>query len=376
MSTDVTLANWRTAPFSQYAFQHVGEVVPTARIAADPGDLWPLQVAPKSLDGFALGGGDTPMDLAGFMTATTGDALLVMLDGKIVHETYANGMTAQTPHILMSASKSVTGLIAGILADRGALDVAASVSSVLPEMAGTPYADTPVRDLLDMRVGLDFDLATTQAYAAATGWDPADPPSDLHSFLSSMTAATSGQSPFRYLSSNTDLLGWIIERVGGDSFANLVSELLWKPLGAEHDASITLDPCGAPRCTGGFSMVARDFARLGQLMVQDGARGARQIVPAAWIADIEQNGDRQAWAKGEWAGAFGAKQASYRGNWYVVDDDPAHIFAMGIHGQNLFVDRAHRLVVVKFSTWPQPIDYRAMALTHHAFAEIRRLVVG
>jgi CubicO group peptidase (beta-lactamase class C family) len=108
--------------------------------------------------------------------------------------------------------------------------------------------------------------------------------------------------PFRYVSANSDLVGWALERATGHSFADLVSELLWRPPGAEQPASITLTPSGLSRTTGGFSMVARDVARLGQLILQHGRREAGAIVPEAWIEDVWTNGDREAWKAGEWAG--------------------------------------------------------------------------
>jgi CubicO group peptidase (beta-lactamase class C family) len=96
-----------------------------------------------------------------------------------------------------------------------------------------------------------------------------------------------------------------MEQANGESFADLASRLLWGPLGAEQPAFITLDPDGAPRCTGGYCATVRDFARLGQLMVDGGRRGEVQVVPPALIDDIAAGGDPQAWATGEWGQVFG-----------------------------------------------------------------------
>src|SRR5204862_5474770 len=98
-----------------------------------------------------------------------------------------------------------------------------------------------------------------------------------------------------YVSPNTDLLGWVIERAAGERYADLMSELLWKPMGAARSAYITVDRLGAPRCAGGVCATARDLARVGQLILDGGARGSRQIVPESWIDDITRCGDRQAW---------------------------------------------------------------------------------
>lgn len=99
----------------------------------------------------------------------------------------------------------------------------------------------------------------------------------MHAFfagLKGFPAPTGG--PFRYVSANTDLLGWAVERATGRAFPDLLGELVWVPLGAEHDAALTLDWHGAPRCAGGLCASARDLARLGQLLVDGGRRDARR----------------------------------------------------------------------------------------------------
>lgn len=368
------LSNWRTAPFSRWAFRNVGRIIPTApiRAAAEPRPL------PEDLQSFAdfrlAAEGGTMLGLDEFLGQTATDAFLVLRDGRIVFEFYADGMDAKTPHILMSASKSVTGLLAGLLGAEGLIDPDAPVSDLAPEVAGSAYRGATLRHLLDMRTGVVLDERELRAYAAAANWDPVSEEErgiDLHSFLSATKAAPRPHGgPFSYVSANTDLLGWALERAGGKSFAELVSERIWKPMGAEQDASITLDRSGSPRCTGGVSATARDMARLGQLLLEKGSRDGKRIVPADWIDDVVTQGDREAWAKGDFAPAFGGMTMSHRGNWYTIHDAPRTLFAMGIHGQNLFVDLENGIVIVKLSSLGLPIDIRALTLTHRAVPAI------
>lgn len=374
------ISNWRVPPFSRWAFRNLPDILPCAVIPAAPGQARELPEASCSLESFSIAsGGGRTLDFDQFLEATVTDALVVMLDGYIVHEFYAPGMTADTRHILMSASKSIVGLIVGTLVRDGLLDMEAKVATVLPEAAGSAWADATLRQLIDMRTGVVLDPDSLAAYNSSTGWDPAVPglPSDLRTFFETTKATTNPHDgPFRYTSANTDLLGWIIERATGQTFASLVSERLWKRMGAAADGFITVDRRGLARCTGGIGATARDFARIGQLVLDGGERDGQSIIPADWIDDIGHNGDRQAWAEGEFAGAFPARHMSYRGGWYVIEDDPRTLFAMGIHGQNLFVDRTNRLVIAKLSTHAAPIDNRAQALTHRAMPEIRRCLVG
>lgn len=357
--------NWRTRPHSTWAFQHVRDLIPVADIANDP-----ARAAPFPTDIAAL-------DLAEFQQLTRTDALVVMHKGCVVHESYDAGMAAHTPHILMSATKSVVGLVAGVLHGAGLLDVDAHVSDIVPELARTAFQGATVRQLLDMRTGVLMDAQAAEAYRAATGWDPVpagEAPSDLRTFFETSTATHAPHGgPFKYTSANTDLLGLVMERVAGQPFATLASERLWAPMGAEDPAYITVDAKGAARCTGGLCATARDLARVGWLVLQQGrAADGRAVVPAGWIDDIWHGGDAEAWNQGEFAAGFAGMRMRYRSGWYVVDDAPGMLFAMGIHGQHLFVDPRNELVVAKLSSQNQPIDAIATARTLRAVGAIRR----
>ena len=374
-------SNWRVSPNSRWAFHHVSELIPTAPIANAPGDVWTLPSAPRAMDGFALKAADgSPMSFDAMLAATETDAIVILRDGAIVHERYFNGNGPHRPHILMSASKAVVGLMAGLLQRDGAINLDALVSDYVPEVAATAYRGATLRNLIDMRTGVVLDEAAASAYDAASNWDPPlEQPASFSRFFATLKAPDASHGgPFRYISPNTDLFGLAVQRATGRSFADLTSELLWKPLGAEDAAGITTDDEGAPRTTGGVCATARDLARIGQLIVQGGRRGETQIVPPSWIEDIATGGDHEAWARGEWGAVFGfvGSKLRYRSGWYIVDDDPRWMFAMGIHGQNLFVDRANRIVIAKLSSQAIRFDYRAVQITHAASEEIRRVLLG
>ncbi|MEO9902950.1 serine hydrolase [Nisaea sp.] len=364
--TQVTLANWRTTPFSRWAFHHVREIVASADIPNDPGAVSGLLEAPGGLDRLTL---DDGVSFADFLANTDTDGIVVLRRGQLVFESYANGMDAFTPHILMSVSKSLLGLISGILIEDGSLDPSALVTSYVPEVAGTAYKGATVRHLLDMRAGVAFDedyLATSGPiieYRKAQNWNPLEPgerPSDLRSFFATMTDADGAhEGSFHYVSPNTDLLGWVIERASGKRYADLISEKLWRPMGAERSAYITVDRFGAPRCAGGFCATVRDLARVGQLLVE----GGRGVVPAGWIDDLIAGGDAAAWAAGDFADLFGGAPMRYRSKWYVEDGAAPLLFGYGVHGQNLYVDRENEIVVAKVSSQALPVDEERNALT-------------
>jgi len=368
----VTLANWRTAPYMTWAFQHVREIVPSADIPSAPGDVWKLTPEPVDFSSFGFEHGGKRYGLDRFVDETDTDGLVILHRGKVVLERYGNGMAADTPHILMSVSKSLTAIVAGILIEQGRLDPEQKIASIIPELKDTVYSSATVRHVLDMRVGIDFDedyLATSGPiveYRKATNWNPLAPgerPNDLRTFLGSLTARSGPDGgPFHYVSTNTDLLGWLLERTSGIRFADLMSNLLWKPIGAQCPAYITVDRLGAPRCAGGICITTMDLARVGQLIVQNGKRGDTQIIPARWIEDTLSGGDPKAWAAGDMISYFGDRPMHYRNKWYVLRDSNI-AFGLGVYGQNVFVDKANEIVIAKLSSQPPPLDKNLIDLT-------------
>ncbi|MGQ0655534.1 MAG: serine hydrolase domain-containing protein, partial [Betaproteobacteria bacterium] len=233
-----TLANWRTAPFNKWAFHHVRELIPTAEIRNDPARVKTLPEAPADL------GADE------FLRETDSDGVVVLHRGRKILERYANGMDATSPHILMSVSKSMLGLLAGILAERKSLELERPVADYLPEVADTAYRGASVRHLLDMRAGIEWDenYAATSGpiveYRKATGWnalEPGEAPSDLLSFYRQLKGGRAHGGKFDYISPNTDLLGLVIERAAQRPYAELMSELVWKPIGAATAGYITVE---------------------------------------------------------------------------------------------------------------------------------------
>jgi len=362
--SQVTLANWQDPPFNRWAFRHMREIIPSQLIPAGPGGGSPLPAADGPLP-------DPPVVRLDGSTATAAevfagtytDALVVLHDGRLVAEEYGDGMTAATPHLLMSVSKSVVSCVAGVLAGRGQLDPAAPVTDYVPEAAASGYAGAAVRDLLDMRTGAAFRETYTALDAEvrvmerSMGWRPAEPgdPAGMYPYLITLGREGPHGGAFTYRSADTDMLGWVCERASGTRMADLISALIWRPIGAERDAEITCDPLGSAIHDGGVSATARDLARFGQMLIDDGTAGGHQVVPAGWLDDARgpEPGVREAFAATD--NELALPGGWYRSKFWVIPgyDGPV-LVCLGIHGQLVYADRAARTVVAKFSSWPDP----------------------
>ena len=378
MDPSVTLANWRTVPYSTRSYHHVDQIVPVRRIPCS-GNVWELTADPQPLD--ALVFKDLTGQERGFaeaLEATATRGLVVLHKGRLVNEWYGGEYDGATPHILFSVSKSLTAATAGILVEQGRLDPDGPVVEYIPEAAGSAYGDCTVRHVLDMTVSSSFtedyvDLSGDYGrYRRATLWEPARPgedPGTLHALLATLSPAPEPHGQiFRYLSPNSDFLGWLVERAGGRDFAGLFSDLVWKPLGAEAEAYITVDAEGTPRTAGGICALPRDLARFGEMMRLDG----KGILPAWWVADIRQNGDSEPWKRGSMVNLF--PEGRYHSKWYQTGLASGAYCAIGIHGQWLWIDPKHEVVIAKVSAQKDPVNNDTDYLLVRFFEAICRTV--
>ncbi len=393
LADQVTLANWQDPPFSSWAFRHTREVIPSHRIPAAGAAAVPLPVADRPrvvADRSPVGEVTlTRLDastgtLDEVLADTHTDAFVLLHDGHLVEERYGEGMAPHTTHLVMSVSKSLVGCVTGILDERGLLDPQDQVSRFVPEITGSGYDGATVRHLLDMRTGVAFREAYTEPDAEvrvmerSMGWrPPADgDPIGVYGYLASVKPDRAHGGPFTYRSADTDLLGWVCERAAGTRMADLISELVWQPIGAEFDADLTCDAVGTGVHDGGICATAQDLARFGQLLLDDGVAAAgtpdqRRVVPAGWLTDARHPDldVREAFAASDNVAVLPG--GWYRNQfWFVPGHNGTVLMCLGIHGQMIHVDFATRTVAVKLSCWPDAQNPNHLIDTIRAFGAV------
>jgi len=269
--------------------------------------------------------------------------IVVLHDDKLRLERYAPGYSAAGRWVSFSVAKSLTSTLVGVAIKDGYIS---SVDDVLtryiPELRDSAYDGVTVRHLLTMTSGAKWneDYADVKSDVALFYSAPVDPGMDATiSYMMKLARdATPGQK-WHYSTGETNLIGLLVARATKKDLATYASEKIWARYGMERDASWMLDRTGHEQGGCCIQATTRDYARFGQFIL-DGARiDGQSIVADGWLeaatrkqVDIGQSG-------------FG-----YGYQWWTRDNGTFNAF--GIHGQQIHIDPARRLVVAINSAWP------------------------
>ena len=349
-------------PRTRWSFAHMRQLVPSTAVSRGDGPASALpQALRNDLDALVaepLGGG-TPFTWQQSLSLNYTDAICVLHRGRVVYERYLGVMTPRHLHMAMSVTKSYTGLLAATLAHEGLIDPQRPVTHYVPELAGTAYDGARVADVQDMRIGVRYseDYANPEAeiwqHVRAGGVFPKPPgyigPESYYAFLRTLKAEGPHGADFFYKTVNTDVLGWVLRRVTGQTFGQLLSDRLWQPLGCEADAALLVDPEGTEFAGGGLNPTLRDMARLGECMRCNGAFNGRQVVPEGVVHDIRFNGSTEAFRAN---GPVTLPGGAYRHMWWITNDAHGAFAARGVHGQAIWVDPKAELVIARFGSHP------------------------
>lgn len=278
-------------------------------------------------------------------------ALLVVHQDRLVYERYLDGAGPDVRETSFSAAKSVVSTLVGIAADEGLLDVGEPVTTYLPELAerDTRFARISVRDLLTMSSGIGYvEQGLPWSDDALTYYG-----TDLRELALEHTRVEEEPGrTWRYDNYHPLLLGLVLERVTGTSVSEFMAERLWQPLGAEADASWSLDSgrSGFEKMESGVNAVPRDFARFGLMMLHDGEWNGRRIVSRQWV--------REATA----VSTESDPAPFYQFLWWVGasrdGEERAPFYALGKYGQVVAVFPEHDMVIVRLGSTDAGVDWQ------------------
>ncbi|PIF78853.1 hypothetical protein CLU95_6052 [Variovorax sp. 54] len=376
-------------PAMRWSVSNFRQLMPTVNVSRGLGAPTALpQALRQDIDTLSFTPLDakTPMTWDASLAATYTDGILVLHRGRVVYERYFGVLKDDGQHGAMSVTKSVVGTLGAMLVAEGTLDANKPVADYVPELAKSAFGNATVRQVLNMTTGLKFseDYADPKAevWAHAQAGNPLPKPKDYtgprsyYEFLQTVQPEGKHGEGFGYKTVNSDVLGWVIARATGRTVAQLLSERIWRHLGAEQDAYFTVDSIGTPFAGGGLNTGLRDLARFGEMLRNDGRVKGRQIVPKAAVEDIRRGGDKAAFVKGGYPLLQGW---SYRNMWWVTHNDHGAYMARGVHGQRIYIDPKAEMVIVRYASHPiagnaanDPVTLPAFeALGRHLLAQRR-----
>ncbi|MGH8820429.1 MAG: serine hydrolase domain-containing protein [Rhodoferax sp.] len=374
-------------PQMRWSFANFRQLTPTSNIAR--GD-WPVSVLPKAerkeIDALAF----TPMARTDSMTwaqslaANYTDAIVILHKGQIVYERYMGVMTPSQHHIAFSVTKSVFGTLAAMLVDEGKLDERALVTSLIPELKNTAYEGATVRHVMDMTIGVQYSenyadpQAEIWAHARAGGVMPRPAgysgPDSFYAFLQTLKKDGEHGTGFYYKTVNSDVLGWLIRRATGQGVGAVLSECIWRRMGAEHDGYMLIDSTGTEFAGGGFNCTLRDLARFGEVLRLDGFYNDQQIISKAVVADIRKGASKTDY---ETCGLTATTKGwSYRNMWWVTHNEHGAYSARGIHGQAIYIDPMAQMVIARFGSHPLAGNFNFDPTSLPAFHAVAKHLMG
>jgi CubicO group peptidase (beta-lactamase class C family) len=300
-----------------------------ARLIEAPQRATPLERAPIDLDDERIGG--RPLEELLSDSSTT--AFIVLRGDTVVYERYFDGHDRTSIQTSFSVAKSFASALVGIAVEEEAIgDVDDPITRYLPELLERDrrFGQITIAHLISMTSGLRYEESglpwgdDAQTYYGTDLRDLA---------LADTEIVEPPGTRWHYNNYNPLLVGMILERATGVPVAEYLERKLWRPLGAEFDASWSLDSedSGFEKMESGINARAIDFARLGVLYLRDGTWLGRQIVPRAWIR----------------ASTTAASVAYHYGYWWWVEPGGGFL-ARGNLGQFVFVDPRRDVVIARF----------------------------
>ena len=292
----------------------------------------PVSAIPKGAD-LTL----TP-EVEQWITDRTVTALVVLKDGEMVHECYHHGTSDTDLRISWSVAKSYLSALFGVIVSEGTIaSLDDPVTKYVPALKGGAYDGASIRNVLNMASGITFNE------------DYLDQKSDINKMGRVLALGKSMDgfaaelkeshakpgATWLYVSIDTHILGMVIRGATGRDIPTLLSEKMIAPMGLEATPYYVTDGDGVAFVLGGLNLRTRDYARMGQMFLQNGYFNGQQIIPADWVA-----------ASTTPSAPTGEDEFQYGYQWWMPKDARnGEFLARGIYGQYVYINRPLGVVI-------------------------------
>ncbi|QAA81229.1 class C beta-lactamase-related serine hydrolase [Aequorivita sp. H23M31] len=313
--------------------------------------IFPSIQVSKSSQPFPLkqGGSISPQwkdrtTLTSYMDSNRIKGIIVLQDGNIKLEKYADGIDEKTLWTSFSMAKSVSSMLLGVALKEGDIkNMDDRLERYIPEFLGHDYGKVTVRQLLTMTSGIAWneDYEDPNSDVAQMYQQPCVNREDhILTYMKPLKFVYEPGTHWNYSTGETDLVGILIQKATGKSLSEYLSEKIWQPFGMEHCAYWLADECSNLNIGGsGLSASLRDYSRLGLLMLNRDVQDEKNIFSKEWLDDatsllypVNDQGD------------------GYGYLWWRFKD--GNYAAVGIFGQMIYVNPDKNLVIAQIAAWP------------------------
>lgn len=283
-----------------------------------------------------------------YMQRQRSTAVLIVHSGEIVAERYNYDRTPQMRMLSNSMSKTINALGIMKALEEGLINsLDDTAATYVPELKGTLYGETKIVDLMRMASGAKF----TEDYSKTDDRFKFNHVAYTQGFIAAAKTVTERSDPpgvrFNYTSSQTAVLGLVLRGATHRTLCDYVDEKIWKPIGAQSEATWLLNPAdGTEIAMGSFNATVRDYARLGMMMAHDGRVNGQQIISAEHIRDMTDAMRQPAAFRPRIMQWHGSTYSGYGLQTWLLPGTQRHFALYGIYGQAIFVDPDLDIVMV------------------------------
>lgn len=311
---------------------------------------------------------DEILDSKTFLENSQTSGIIVLKNDTVVFEKYFHPLTEYGKHISWSVCKSMVSAMMGIAIREGLVkSISDSVDTYVPNLKGSGYEGTSIKDVLQMSTGIAFDEdyhnfksdinRLGRVFALGSSFDK---------FVKSLKQVKEPGTYHDYISMDTQVLGMIIREASGMSLSAFLEQYIWRPMGAESSAYWLKDRKGMEAAFGGLNCRLRDFARFGLMYANNGFANGRQVIPEKWVHDSVNSTEKHLQA-GDLP-ELSSHIYGYGYQWWLPESETGEYMAMGVYNQFIYVDPASKIVIVKNSSnYNYAIEKRETTYRHLAF---------
>jgi CubicO group peptidase (beta-lactamase class C family) len=345
--------------------RNMKRIFPWRDIAASPVPVM-FPKAEKSLPSeFQFDGGTKKLDE--FLQRTQTTSLVVIKNGAIISEKYFQGADEKSQFTSWSVAKSFLSTMVALAIKDGLIkSLDDQAEQYVPELKGKAYGSVTIRQLLQMSSGIKFDETYTNQLSDINMlfYRVFLAGASINDVLSGYEREVPAGTRFKYISSDSQVLSWVLTKASGMPLSQYIQTRLWAPLGMESAAYWSIEREGGAEvayCC--LNATARDFAKLGQLYLDQGKWNGQQFLPEGWVKEATRPSFD--YLKPE---ASALKIRGYQYQWWVPAGHDGEYFANGVWGQMIWVSEKTNTVIVKTSV---DKEYRSHLI--ETFAVMRAL---